>query len=334
MIRSLRAVGEMGTVYVVCLDLETYQLVRGWRELGVRAIRRSDVERAYPLLKALRRQRRARDYMFTLTPWCVRYVADHHEPESGWLVYLDADLWFVTSIERLYQEVDGATCALVPNDWANPGNAHLGTYNVGWVPFRLSPAGRELITWWGEQCATWCMSTPEGGRYADQGYLDDFTEQAEDVVVVHHRGANVAPWNLGVRRVVMGVDGLEVAGQPLLWFHFHALVRRRHRFVSFGSAYQPGSLDLVRAHLYEPYVRQVREAEVQVGFGPGWPALEVPRDLRHLRKNARLLAWELEAPLRSEAYPVGPQARMWQQVDVAVACSVRLLRRAIYRARA
>jgi hypothetical protein len=69
------------------------------------------------------------------------------------------------------------------------------------------------------QCLDWCYLREENGNYADQAYLDAW-EKKPGFHAFLNRGANVAAWNLGDRRLEYDRDGIQVDGDPLMFFHF------------------------------------------------------------------------------------------------------------------
>ena len=211
MVRSLRAVGESAAVIALCFDDAALRSVRSWDLGEVEAVSLADFEQRFPQVAAVREGRSTAEYFFTCTPWLVDFVLEQRSPT--WVTYLDADLWFVSPPDPIYEEIADGVCGVIPHGYP-PRLKKLekyGRYNVGWVSFRNCPEGRSLISWWGQMCLEWCFDSPEPGRYADQGYLDSFASVTSGVVDIEHPGANLAPWNLAVRRVARDVTGPTVS---------------------------------------------------------------------------------------------------------------------------
>lgn len=98
-----------------------------------------------------------------------------------------------------------------------------GVYNVGWLSFRRDHNALTCLHWWRERCIEWCYDRAEDGRFADQKYLDQWPSLFDNVLVLHHKGANLGPYSLANYEVGRKGDRIWVDEQPLVFYHFHAL---------------------------------------------------------------------------------------------------------------
>lgn len=291
MIESLRAVGDSSTVVVLALDQAA---AAGVRERGgphVQVIVLADIEAAFPQLLTVRDQRSTMEYLFTMTPWLTRYTMDR-VPDAEWATYLDADLWFFSSVDPIYAELASGSVGIVPHRFT-PEQAwreQYGHYNVGWVSFRSDLDGRACLDWWADSCLDWCYDRPEDGRFADQGYLNDFSQVVDSVVVIANPGVDTAPWNLAGH--VISVDAGHaplVDGQPLICYHFHGLSRHGDRFRFKHLTYHARTTPVIRDAIYRPYVTRLAQLD-----GPGYAT---GSDRQHAglnafgRMRARVLTW-------------------------------------------
>ena len=189
------------------------------------AIDVSELESADRDLAAIRSDRTWAEYCFTATP-CVCRHSLQSDPALGEITYLDADLMFFADPEVLFEEIGRASVAVVPHRfssrWAHCQATH-GTYNVGFNTFRRDQAGLAALDWWRERCLEWCHLRFEPGRYADQGYLDEFPGRFAAVHVIEHRGAGLAPWNAEDAVLERRDDLVHVDGQALVFYHFASL---------------------------------------------------------------------------------------------------------------
>ena len=152
-------------------------------------------------------------------------------------------------------------------------------------------------------CLEWCFDSPEPGRYADQGYLDSFASVTSGVVEIEHHGANLAPWNLAVRRVVRDAHGTySVDGEGLLFFHFHGLRRKGDRYVAshieFGARANRAVKDLYRA-----YVAELVRAERINRTSPPAPS-QRGRGLRGIALQVRRAVYDRVSVARGESFPI------------------------------
>lgn len=267
MIDSLRRVGDDGRVWVLCLSDEAYEALQRMDAPGVVPIRLSDFERANPDVTTIREQRSTVEYFFTLTPWFVRHVM-RLSPEADWVTYLDADLWFFDSPQPIYDEIESSSVGIIPHRFPSAQSWRLkyGTYNVGWVSFRLDDAGAACADWWAARCLEWCKDTPDAGRFADQGYLDGFSTAVGGVRVIEHAGADLAPWNLPSHDTAWGTrPAVIVDGRPLIFFHFHGLDRDAKRYYFKHASYGARTTGVVRDGIYVPYLAALAQAERELG---------------------------------------------------------------------
>lgn len=275
MIASLRRVREEGLVWVLCLSDEAYESLQRVGAPGVEPIRLSDFERANPDVAAVRDQRSTMEYFFTMTPWFVRHVM-RLSPEADWVTYLDADLWFFDSPQPIYDELESSSVGIIPHRFPSRQSWRLkyGTYNVGWVSFRLDDAGAACADWWAARCLEWCKDTPDAGRFADQGYLDGFSAAVGGVRVIGHAGADLAPWNLRSHDTAWGTrPAVKVDGRPLIFFHFHGLDCDTNRYYFKHATYGARTTDAVRDGIYLPYLHALTQVERELG--PRVPVEEV-----------------------------------------------------------
>ncbi len=224
------------------------------------AIPIAELERHDPELAATRPTRNRIEYYFTTTASLCRYVLDRH-PEIDLLTYLDTDLYFFSSPDPLFEELEGYSVGIIEHRFRPILRRYLrfGTYNVGWVTFRRDSDGEACLDWWRERCIEWCYDRVEDERYADQRYLDEFPARFRRVCVVRHPGANVAPWNAANHRIAESNGRVTVGGAPLVFFHFSGvkeLLSWLYR-TDFG-AYLTSLRGVVRCSVYRPYIAELR----------------------------------------------------------------------------
>lgn len=221
---SLRAQGEAFRLQVLCFDAETEAVVRAVGSADLVAVPLAEVLAADVEFAAVRGQRTAVEFFFTATPVFVWYCFGK-EPGAERMTYLDADLFFFGPVSAVLAEQGEASVGLVPHRFPArlAERVIYGTYNVAWVSFRRDRDGLAALAWWRERCIEWCHDRVEAGRFADQGYLDEFPRRFGGVRVVEHPGINAAPWNMEAVRVTAREGHVEVNGRRLLFYHFQGI---------------------------------------------------------------------------------------------------------------
>ena len=267
MIRSLRRHVPDAQVWVLCLSPQAHDILRSMGEPGVHAIALPDFERGdVSLAQAKADGRSTIEYYFTLTPSLIVHVLNTVR-EAEVVTYLDGDLWFLADPEPVYREMGADSVVIIPHGFAPEmkERERYGIYNVGWVSFRADADGNACLQWWRERTIEWCFDRVEDGRFADQGYLDQFPSLFRGVHVLANRGANLAPWNVAMSSISLR-DGVIWANQDrVLFFHFHELRRLPGgEYLASHGAYKAPLTPLMRDYLYRPYLHELSAIEQEV----------------------------------------------------------------------
>jgi len=274
------------------MDRTCYDILSQLGLANVKLIALEDFEEGDQDLLKAKQNRSIVEYYFTCTPSLPLFVFNNY-PEVDIITYLDADLFFFEDPAPIYNEIDKHSIAIIAHRFP-PALRELeraGIYNVGWLSFRRDDRALACLRWWREQCIEWCYDRVEDGRFADQKYLDDWPTRFQGVVVVRHKGANLAPWNLANYEIRERENRVWVDEQPLIFFHFHRLTQiRSWLYDPFLAGYKVKPSKIVRQSIFLPYIRTLVEIDRRV---PGLlPA-------NSLRSNARdhLIPSSQEIPL-------------------------------------
>lgn len=221
---SLRNHCSSFMLWVLCMDRVCYSVLSQLSLPGLSPILIDDFERDDERLLKTKKNRSRIEYYFTCTPSLPLYIFKS-QPEISMISYLDADLFFFDNPSPLFDEIADNSIAIIGHRYARRLNRRYryGAYNVGWISFRGDKNGLACLNWWRERCLEWCYDRFEEGRFADQKYLDDWPALFQKLVVLRHKGANLAPWNIGNYRVRYHDNKIWVDEQPLIFFHFHGL---------------------------------------------------------------------------------------------------------------
>lgn len=280
--QSLLEQGEPFRLLVLCFDAETEAVVAAARAASLVAVPLAEVLAADPGYAAVRAQRSRVEFFFTATPVLVRHCLAR-EPGAERMTYLDADLYFFGPASAVLAEQGDASVGIVPHRFRPhlTDRAIHGTYNVGWVSFRRDANGLACLEWWRERCLEWCHDRVESGRFADQGYLDEFPRKFGGVRALGNPGLNAAPWNVVPEQVTTRDGAVQVEGARLVFYHFQGI-----REVAAGW-FDPGlrtyrqdlSAALTEA-VYRPYLRALTAMQGKVrrehGIEPVHGYLRVP----------------------------------------------------------
>ena len=309
MILSLAAHCPAARVWVLCMDDATYATLTRLELPVVRVIRLQAVEQANPELRAVKPQRTPLEYYFTCTPTLPRYVFDHH-PEVERITYLDADLFFFADPTPLFCEIGAGSIGLVRQNVAANALEEIekhGIYNVSWVTFRRDATGLVCLRWWQDRCIEWCFLRAEDGKYGEQKYLDDWPSRFANVVVLGHKGANLARWS------VAHYDLTERAGRqvyvdelPLIFFHFSGFTQVKRWLYNPRFGEEVKATTILRRGVYGRYLQAISRTHQQIDAATTgapldnkawhemryWQATTAPRDslMKRLHTLGRAIA--------------------------------------------
>lgn len=236
MCRSLLSHCPSAIIFVLALDDYCYDFLVELGDAGIVPIKLQELELFDKELSECKLSRTRAEYIFTMTPCLPRYLLLTH-PEINLITYLDADLFFFSSPEPIFAELSAGEVAIIPHRFSKNLrhlSASRGIFNVSWVSFSNRAEGRKCLEWYRERCLEWCFDRVEDGKFADQKYLEHFSEIAVGVVVIGNRGANLAPWNLGNGGLELSGGEIKIDGTPLIFFHYQGLKRCLGSFYDCG----------------------------------------------------------------------------------------------------
>ncbi len=264
--QSLKEQGEPFRLLVLCFDAATEAVVAAVGESSLVAVPLAEVLAADPAYAATRASRSRVEFYFTATPVLVRHCFAR-EPAAKLMTYLDADLFFFGPASAVLAEQGNASVGIVPHRFTarSRRSRHHGTYNVGWVSFRRDPNGMACLDWWRERCLEWCYDRVENGRFADQGYLDEFPVKFSGVRVLEHPGINTAPWNVEPDQFACVGDKPRAYGQPVLFYHYQGIREVTPGWFDPGvRAYHLPLTSAMRECLYLPYLHRLAVMQAQL----------------------------------------------------------------------
>lgn len=184
------------TLWILCVDDETYGVLTKLQLLNVRLLQLSKLQ-TEELLR-VKPTRSKGEYCWTLTPFAPRFVFETDSKVER-VTYLDADLWFRKHPAPIFREFDASGKQVLITDHAyapeHDQSATSGQYCVQFMIFARQ--GSEVVRkWWEDQCIDWCYARAEDGKFGDQKYLDDWMDRfPQQAHVLADKELILAPWN-------------------------------------------------------------------------------------------------------------------------------------------
>lgn len=241
-------------LFILCMDDETLTTLPKLKNVTPISLK----EFEDPKLLNIKPSHTIGEYCWTVTPSLMLYLLKNN-PKIDLLSYLDADLFFYSSPEPIFEELGKDSIMIVPHRfvrWAKATEKTAGIYNVSMVTLRNNTSGKACATWWRERCLEWCYNRYENGQIGDQKYLEVFPKLFKGVHPLVHIGGGVASWNLPQYRVWKKGDVVMVNDVPLIFFHFQGL-----------KPFDLGEKGPVRELIYKPYLDQLKKYTNQFSSG-------------------------------------------------------------------
>ena len=200
MIESLLFYDRRAVIYVLCIDDGVYTtLLKNNNSDRLILIPLNELEKHNSDLVNSKNNRSRVEYYWTCGPAFLLYVFENNI-NVNLLTYLDADLYFYSTPDIIYNQIGSRSIAIVPHNFILSARRLLkyGYYNVSWVSFRRDEEGLACLKHWHLDCVEFCGDwLDDKGRYGDQKYLDNWTNQYRNVCVLDLPGVNLAIWNVG-----------------------------------------------------------------------------------------------------------------------------------------
>lgn len=211
-------------LWVLCLDLKTYTLLKELSLPNLNVILMDDFEAANPDLLEVKNKRLLHEYYWTITPLLPLSLLKH-QPEIDKIAYLDADLFFYSDMQPIYEEWGKGSMFIIPHRFPlsrKQDERLVGIYNVGFVGHRRDASGLACLEHWASQCLKWChQQYDKPGQYGDQKYLDTWPSEYSNCIVSENDGVGVGGWNILNYRIKVKDEQIFLDDYKLIMIHLN-----------------------------------------------------------------------------------------------------------------
>jgi len=213
-------------LYVFAFCDDSYRFLQTLNLPNVTILSLQELETYTPSLLTVKPTRERSAYCWTCTSVTILHCMEKFNLPH--CCYLDADLYFYSNPQILFDELGDNSIFLTPHHYPpnETDREKTGKYCVQFMLFKNDTRGMKALTWWRDACLEWCHNEYEDGKFGDQKYLDDWTTRFEGVYVSQNWGAGIALWNISrytfdLSQVPVTVtDIYDGTTHPVVFFHY------------------------------------------------------------------------------------------------------------------
>lgn len=261
--RTLASVSSDFELFVCCTDEDTYRVLKALKLSRCTPV--SLEELGDDELFALKRQRRASEFCWTLKSYFMTYLLEQRGLKQ--VLYCDGDMGFMGDPALLFSDWGGSAiylCSQRDLDWVEQ---KFGRYQAGIVGVKNNDTGLRMLHWWKSKCREWCYSYVDNDRMGDQKYLDHVPGLFGDVKISTHRGIDAAPWNTVYNNnynIAAQGRAVTIDGDPLIAYHFACIDIYDEQSFDLWHLDRIELQPVVRSAIYMPYLKLLHEAMIDV----------------------------------------------------------------------
>lgn len=243
-------------LHILCMDDYTKDILIKMHLKGVTLISLNTFEDK-ELLK-IKSSRSLVEYYWTCTPSLPLYIFKNN-PHIEKVIYLDADIYFYSSINPALEELGNKSILTVEHRYPKGQETRAktsGIFNVGFQIFNRDRESLKCLERWRKQCLKWCYWRVEDGKLGDQLYLNEWPSLYKNLIISQNLGINAAPWNITQFEVKKRDNYVYIDEDKLICYHFHQYnIISEHNF-EYSSGYRL-SKDLIK-YIYKPYEEEIK----------------------------------------------------------------------------
>lgn len=243
-------------LWILCMDTYTKNILDKLKLKRVTSISLKDFEDKQ-LLKA-KKTRTLIEYYWTCTPLLPLYIFNK-DLYIKKVVYLDADMYFYSSINPAFDELGNKSILTVEHRYPKGQELRIktsGRFNVGFQIFNRGKESLKCLKRWREQCLKWCYWRVEDGKLGDQIYLDEWPSLYKNLVISQNLGIDTAPWNIAQFEISKKDGYVYVNDDRLICYHFHQYDIISENNFEYSSGYRL-SKSLIE-YIYKPYEKEIK----------------------------------------------------------------------------
>lgn len=164
-----------------------------------------------------------------LKPYFAKFILDEN-PQIDKLAYLDSDILLFHRFDIVFDALEEKSIIITPHSQSTIEPRFVfddrdflrsGIYNAGFFAIRRDDNAISFLEWWKGKLRNQGFFDPRRGMFAEQLWMNLIPLYFDNVLVMLHKGCNVAYWNLHERIIIKKDENYFVNDNiPLIFFHF------------------------------------------------------------------------------------------------------------------
>ena len=206
-----------------------------------------------------------------IKPFAFKYLIKKESPQ--YIHYLDPDIRTFASLNIIEDELGDHSILLTPHslspipfDGKIPTDnifLNFGIYNLGFLGIKVDNESQRMIDWWSDFLSEHCINDPRTGFFVDQLPMELVPLYFNNVKVSHHRGLNVAYWNLHDRKFSKKNGSYYLNEKyPLIFYHFSNYKLSRPDVITTKYTRSKLNEDDCLKSLYDQYYNEMLATDI------------------------------------------------------------------------
>ena len=288
-------------LFVLCGDEITYNLLSKMNLSNVKLISLQELEREDTDLLSIKNTRTHAEYLWTTKASLALFLFKKY-PQLESVSYLDADLYFFSNPQPLFDELNDDSILITKSDLSPEYKRLLSQapYNTQFIIFKNHPESIKVLEWWRKKLIERCYGRPNSLLFwrnyknqnmqgADQIYLKDWLTRFKGIHVLQNNKLCLGPWNANKYYISLKDDVIYMKDTRLVFYHYHSFsIHNETSFTLTDGAYRinKSALKLI----YHPYIEEIKSIIKEIrhlkpDFNYGFTPMTVQRRLRYTIKK-------------------------------------------------
>ena len=288
-------------LFVLCGDEITYNLLSKMNLSNVKLISLQELEREDTDLLSIKNTRTHAEYLWTTKASLALFLFKKY-PQLESVSYLDADLYFFSNPQPLFDELNDDSILITKSDLSPEYKRLLSQapYNTQFIIFKNHPESIKVLEWWRKKLIERCYGRPNSLLFwrnyknqnmqgADQIYLKDWLTRFKGIHVLQNNKLCLGPWNANKYYISLKDDVIYMKDTRLVFYHYHSFsIHNETSFTLTDGAYRinESALKLI----YHPYIEEIKSIIKEIrhlkpDFNYGFMPMTVQRRLRYTIKK-------------------------------------------------